>query len=140
MSRGGCAARRLLLLALLLACPAGLARAIPGDPSGPTAPPPAEAVVSVGMTVGDMDRSVRFFSEVLEFEKVSDAEVTGEDLERLEGLFGLRMRVVQQLRNQRNVGRHGTLPKGFDSARANGGVRAGGDRTLHGDDLDGQAV
>src|SRR5438128_11871302 len=42
-----------------------------------------------------MDRSVRFFADVLGFEPVSDTEVTGEDYERLEGVFGLRMRVVR---------------------------------------------
>jgi catechol 2,3-dioxygenase-like lactoylglutathione lyase family enzyme len=47
------------------------------------------------MTVSDMDRSVDFFSRVLFFEKVSDVEVAGEDYEHLQGLFGIRMRVVQ---------------------------------------------
>jgi catechol 2,3-dioxygenase-like lactoylglutathione lyase family enzyme len=42
-----------------------------------------------------MDRSVAFFSEVLTFEKVSDVEVAGDDYERLQGVFGLRMRVVR---------------------------------------------
>src|SRR5437667_4680033 len=52
-------------------------------------------VESVGMTVADMDRSIEFFSKVLSFEKVADVEVTGEDYERLQGVFGLRMRVVR---------------------------------------------
>lgn len=47
------------------------------------------------MTVSDMDRSVDFFSKVLSFEKVSDVEVAGEDYEHLQGLFGLRMRLVR---------------------------------------------
>ena len=47
------------------------------------------------MTVSDMDASVAFYSQVLSFEKVSDVEVTGEDYERLQGVFGLRMRVVR---------------------------------------------
>jgi catechol 2,3-dioxygenase-like lactoylglutathione lyase family enzyme len=42
-----------------------------------------------------MDRSIEFYSRVLSFEKVSDVEVTGEDYEQLEGVFGLRMRVVR---------------------------------------------
>lgn len=54
-----------------------------------------QAVDIIGMTVGDMDRSVEFFSKVLTFEKVSDVEVTGSNYERLKGLFGLRMRVVR---------------------------------------------
>lgn len=52
-------------------------------------------VVSVGMTVADMDRSVAFYANVLSFEKVSDVEVSGEDYERLQGVFGVRMRVVR---------------------------------------------
>lgn len=49
----------------------------------------------VGMTVSDMDRSIEFYSRILSFEKVSDVEVVGEDYERLEGVFGVRMRVVR---------------------------------------------
>jgi len=52
-------------------------------------------VDAVGITVADMDRSIEFFSNVLRFEKVSDVEVTGGHYERLQGLFGLRMRVVR---------------------------------------------
>jgi catechol 2,3-dioxygenase-like lactoylglutathione lyase family enzyme len=47
------------------------------------------------MTVSDMDRSVDFFSKVLSFEKISDVEVAGSEYERLQGVFGLRMRVVR---------------------------------------------
>jgi catechol 2,3-dioxygenase-like lactoylglutathione lyase family enzyme len=61
----------------------------------PAATAEVEAVVSVGMTVRDMDRSMDFYSKVLSFEKVSDAEVTGTEYERLTGVFGLRMRVVR---------------------------------------------
>jgi catechol 2,3-dioxygenase-like lactoylglutathione lyase family enzyme len=61
----------------------------------PAATAEVEAVVSIGMTVRHMDRSVDFYSKVLSFEKVSDAEVTGTEHERLTGVFGLRMRVVR---------------------------------------------
>src|SRR5947207_6855195 len=54
-----------------------------------------EGVESVGMTVADMDRSIEFFSKVLSFEKVADVEVWGSDYERLQGVFGVRMRVVR---------------------------------------------
>lgn len=57
--------------------------------------PLVEQVGPIGMTVSDMDTSVDFYSRVLSFEKVSDVEVTGEDYERLQGVFGLRMRVVR---------------------------------------------
>jgi catechol 2,3-dioxygenase-like lactoylglutathione lyase family enzyme len=54
-----------------------------------------QQVSSIGMTVDDMDRSVSFYTKVLLFEKVSDVEVTGEDYERFQGVFGLRMRIVR---------------------------------------------
>ena len=53
------------------------------------------SVDSVAMVVEDMDRSVRFFTDVLTFKKVSDDEVTGGDYERLHGVFGLRLRLVR---------------------------------------------
>ena len=58
-------------------------------------PPIVERVGAVGMTVSDMDRSIEFYSKVLSFEKVSDIEVAGQDYEHLEGVYGLRMRVVR---------------------------------------------
>lgn len=57
--------------------------------------PIVNAVDAVGMTVADMDRSVEFYATVLSFEKVSDVEVWGTEHEHLQGLFGLRMRVVR---------------------------------------------
>ena len=54
-----------------------------------------DGVDSVGITVSDMDRAVDFYSRVLTFEKVSDTEVAGEEYEHLEGVFGLRMRIVR---------------------------------------------
>lgn len=55
----------------------------------------AQAVEAVGITVSDMDRAIDFYSRVLSFEKVSDVEAWGPEYERLQGLFGLRMRVVR---------------------------------------------
>jgi len=77
-----------LLVALAFGAATGLAQS-------PTAPPLVSAVEAVGMTVADMDRSVEFYSRVLSFEKVSDIEVAGSEYERLQGVFGLRMRVVR---------------------------------------------
>jgi len=63
--------------------------------------PLVRAVESVGMTVADADRSIDFYSRVLSFQKISDVEIEGSDYERLEGVFGLRMRVVSmQLGNE----------------------------------------
>jgi catechol 2,3-dioxygenase-like lactoylglutathione lyase family enzyme len=52
-------------------------------------------VDSVAITVSDMDRAVDFYSRVLTFQKTSDVEVTGEDVEHLSGVFGVRVRVVR---------------------------------------------
>src|SRR5208283_4521424 len=54
-----------------------------------------DGVDAIGITVSDMDRAVDFYSKVLTFEKVSDNEVAGENYEHLEGVFGLRMRIVR---------------------------------------------
>lgn len=53
------------------------------------------ALATVGTTVVDMDRSLDFYTRILNFEKVGDVEVLGEGYERLQGVFGLRMRVVR---------------------------------------------
>jgi catechol 2,3-dioxygenase-like lactoylglutathione lyase family enzyme len=53
------------------------------------------AVDAINMTVADMDRSVEFYSRILSFRKVSDVEVAGDNYEHLDGVFGLRMRVVR---------------------------------------------
>jgi len=54
-----------------------------------------DGVDAIGITVSDMDRAVDFYSKVLTFEKVSDSEVAGENYEHLEGVFGVRMRIVR---------------------------------------------
>jgi catechol 2,3-dioxygenase-like lactoylglutathione lyase family enzyme len=53
------------------------------------------AVDSVGMTVADMDKAIKFYAEALSFRKISDVEVWGSSYEYLQGLFGVRMRVVK---------------------------------------------
>jgi catechol 2,3-dioxygenase-like lactoylglutathione lyase family enzyme len=48
------------------------------------------------MTVSDLERSVEFYSKVLSFEKDSDiVETMGAEMERLQGVFGLRIRWVR---------------------------------------------
>ena len=56
---------------------------------------PVSRVEAVGMTVSDMDRAIEFYSRVLTFEKTSDREVLGEDFEKLQGVFGSRLRLVR---------------------------------------------
>jgi len=52
-------------------------------------------VKGAGFTVSDLDRAVDFYTNVLTFEKVSDNEIWGVEHERLQGVFGLRMRVAR---------------------------------------------
>ena len=86
--------RRQLPLALALATALLL-----GGAAGLAPQAAAQGVVRgvgpVGMTVADADRSIAFYSQVLGFEQVSDVEVWGREYEQLQGVFGLRMRVVR---------------------------------------------
>jgi catechol 2,3-dioxygenase-like lactoylglutathione lyase family enzyme len=75
------------LLALVVVSPV-----IRADDAGPAIH--VGAVTSVGMTVADMARSVRFYTEVLSFEREYDVELGGRSWEQLHGVFGARVRVV----------------------------------------------
>jgi catechol 2,3-dioxygenase-like lactoylglutathione lyase family enzyme len=57
--------------------------------------PAIKGVDSIAITVSDMDRAIDFYSKVLTFQKTSDAEVSGEAYEHLEGVFGVRIRIVR---------------------------------------------
>lgn len=50
---------------------------------------------SVGITVKDMNHSLQFYTQVLGFKKISDAEYRGEEIEKLKGLFGINIRVAR---------------------------------------------
>ena len=78
----------LVLLTVCLGVP--LEQALEAQPAGLI-----RAVGAIGMTVGNVERSIAFYSDVLGFEKVSDVEVLGEDYERLQGIFGLRLHIVR---------------------------------------------
>jgi len=78
--------RRSLVAGLLLL--AGLIAQAQGAPL-------ISGVDAVDMTVSDMDRAISFYSGVLTFKTISDREVAGETCESLEGVFGVRMRVVR---------------------------------------------
>ncbi len=51
-----------------------------------------EAVDAIGITVGDIDRSITFYRDVLGFSLVRDDEASGSALERLTGVFGAHVR------------------------------------------------
>jgi catechol 2,3-dioxygenase-like lactoylglutathione lyase family enzyme len=70
--------------------------AVPRAPAAaPAAGVGAQAVVMVGLTVSDMDRSVEFYTTVLDFTVETDDELAGESVESLHGVFGARVRVVR---------------------------------------------
>jgi catechol 2,3-dioxygenase-like lactoylglutathione lyase family enzyme len=56
---------------------------------------PTRSVLSVGMTVGDLDRAVAFYTGVLGFEPEGRGEFSGDWFERLHGVFGARARVAR---------------------------------------------
>jgi len=71
------------------------AQAVPASKAPLPATAGADAVARVGLTVSDMDRSIEFYTDVLDFKKINDVEVVGAPYERLEGVFGARMRKVR---------------------------------------------
>lgn len=81
-----------LLALLVAAAPAGLAQ--PPAARAEATEARIGAVGVIGLTVSDMNRSVAFYRDVLDFEKLSDVEVAGPPYERLTGVFGARARVV----------------------------------------------
>jgi len=83
-----------LVLTVSLWLPTAFAQHSPTPDSRPQAPL-VEAVDAVGMTVDDMDCALEFYTKVLSFEVTSDVEVYGTPYEQLQGVFGLRMRVVR---------------------------------------------
>ncbi len=79
------------LLALLSIVPASALRA-----PATTQPFVAASVDSVGTTVSNLERSVRFFVDVLGFEAAAaPVELAGRPYELLHGVFGARMRVAR---------------------------------------------
>jgi len=83
-----------LLLVLSLWLSAAQAQQSP-LPAPRSLTPLVQAVDAMGITVADMDRSLEFYTKVLHFEPVSDTEVWGPQYEQLQGIFGLRLRVVR---------------------------------------------
>jgi catechol 2,3-dioxygenase-like lactoylglutathione lyase family enzyme len=85
---------RALLLAAVLSC-SWSHRSFAQTPQAAAPRARIRAVGSILITVQDMDRSLDFYSRVLTFEKVSDTELAGEDVEHLFGVFGARVRLVR---------------------------------------------
>lgn len=66
-------------------------------PPGPATRPmrPVDAVVRVGFTVADLDRSVAFFTDVLGFEEIDEREEAGDAVEARTGVFAARVRTAR---------------------------------------------
>jgi len=79
-----------LAIILTLTLASGAAGA--SDRATATAAAPIDAVGAVGITVGDLDRSVAFYRDVLAFRVVAEEESSGGSLEQLEGVFGAHVR------------------------------------------------
>ncbi len=54
------------------------------------AQPLVTAVASLGIVVSDLDRSIAWYRDVLDFRVIEQRESAGDDLERLTGVFGSR--------------------------------------------------
>ena len=65
------------------------------SPASATSGAQIQSIGPILTTVSDMDRSIDFYSRVLTFEKTSDREVDGEEVEHLFGVFGARLRLVR---------------------------------------------
>jgi len=53
-----------------------------------------ERVKMIGFTVDDLERETQFFEKVLQFEKVSDFRIVGNEYDRMQGVFNANMRIV----------------------------------------------
>lgn len=61
---------------------------------GPVSGPLVAEVVGITIPVGDLDQAVAFYRDVLAFEKTAEREEAGGEVERIEGLFGVRRRIA----------------------------------------------
>jgi catechol 2,3-dioxygenase-like lactoylglutathione lyase family enzyme len=57
--------------------------------------PGVRGVDAVGITVSDLDRATDFYTGILHFQKESETELAGTEIEHLKGLFGVRVRVAR---------------------------------------------
>jgi len=89
------APRPLAGLAVVAALIAATPRLDSQAPPASATPPLVTGVEAVGMTVSNMERSVAFFTNTLSFRPLSDVEVSGDEYDRLHGLFASRLRIVR---------------------------------------------
>lgn len=58
-------------------------------------PAQTKSVDAIAITVKEMSRSEKFYTEVLGFKKVSDSTMQGREAEQLTGVFGVNIRIVR---------------------------------------------
>ena len=87
--------RHPLLLMIVVAATAGITRWPTGLAAETKTMLPIARVDVVGFTVTDMERSLAFYTRVLDFRKIADTEAAGREFELLTGVFGARARVVR---------------------------------------------
>jgi catechol 2,3-dioxygenase-like lactoylglutathione lyase family enzyme len=81
--------------ALLAACAAAIAMFAGDAPSASSVGIPIGAVDSIGLTVGNLDRAVAFYTRVLSFSVIDRREPSGRPFELLTGVFGARARTAR---------------------------------------------
>jgi catechol 2,3-dioxygenase-like lactoylglutathione lyase family enzyme len=84
---GGAPGRRHLILLAVVLCASSL--------RGADAQFAVHGVDSIGITVADLDKSVEFYTHVLGFERQSEDETHGVEIEHLHGVFGARRRTAR---------------------------------------------
>lgn len=68
--------------------------AAPRAATASSAAPAVRAIESISVPVEDLERSVAFYRDVLDFEPVATQELSGDGYEHLYGVFGARIRVA----------------------------------------------
>jgi catechol 2,3-dioxygenase-like lactoylglutathione lyase family enzyme len=86
---------RALLLAAALCCGSSFSSFAQSAQTSTSPRAHIRAIGPILITVSDMDRSIDFYSRILTFEKISDTELAGDDVDHLFGVFGARVRLVR---------------------------------------------
>jgi catechol 2,3-dioxygenase-like lactoylglutathione lyase family enzyme len=81
----------------------------PATPDSTSGTPPVVSPVRVRaigpilITVSDIDRAIDFYSQVLTFQRVTDEELSGDEVEHLFGVFGAHIRLVRMLLGDESI-------------------------------------
>lgn len=90
------------VLAFVWVTTAALAAALPARTAADTKIQ-VRSVGAILITVSDMDRAIDFYGRVLTFDKVSDSEAAGDDIEHYFGVYGSRVRVVRMKLGEESI-------------------------------------